>query len=404
MIDTNNIVDAKTNKKLSYSHVQLAPNFSLREMSYQSVASSAYVYIDPATIVGLQAMRTSYGKAITVNSGYRSPIHQNKICKNMCGASSCSGTCAKCSDHMGGKAADLKHSSPKCTFGRLACNPGKFHLIYNEAAGGDHLHIDMGANKACYYKGFSGGGCGNSEAKQSTTTGDTDCLKRLDKLGVSYKKTAAKGVEDAVSLTGPLNGIVYSSGTGTTTTSQPMACEFVETLWDLSDRLKDKGYKRVGTLGSYCYRCCCSWSETNDCRSANDPTPVCSRGFSNHSWGRALDIRYLEKNDGTVYDINSNSDWVKYGSTDTCGKGLAAQSGTSLQLYTLACSIKGLFSNLLTPNYNSAHRNHWHVDIGSTGSPSGATPKALWSAGVDTGEHEDECGVGPDDSYFFPTP
>jgi hypothetical protein len=163
MIDTNNLVDAKTNQQLSFDHTNLSPNFSLRELSEQSRASSPYVYIDPAMVAGLQSMRTQYGSAMHVNSGYRSPIHQRKVCLGVCGGgqTSCE-ACAQCSKHMSGQGVDLPHSSPKCTFGKLACKPGGFHLIYNEDPGGPHLHLDMGnKNPLCTYLGWDNGGCGN---------------------------------------------------------------------------------------------------------------------------------------------------------------------------------------------------------------------------------------------------
>jgi uncharacterized membrane protein YgcG len=156
VIDINNIVDAKTRQKLSFKTVKLSPNFSLSEMTHQSANSSPYVYVDPEFIKRMQATRESYGAAMNVNSGFRSPIHQNKICMGMCGKASCSGTCARCSNHMGGQAVDLKHSSPKCSLAKKSCNPGKMHLIFNELAGGDHLHIDIGSsNPVCSYKSIS---------------------------------------------------------------------------------------------------------------------------------------------------------------------------------------------------------------------------------------------------------
>lgn len=157
MIDTNNIIDAKTGKKLEYSAVKLTDNFTLREMTHQTVRSSPYIYLDPKFMKNLQDTRVAYGKAMTVNSGYRSAVHQDKVCRGQCpgGASSCEG-CARCSDHMGGQAVDLKHSSPKCSLAKPSCTAGKMHLIYNEPYGGDHLHIDIGANnRVCKYKAIS---------------------------------------------------------------------------------------------------------------------------------------------------------------------------------------------------------------------------------------------------------
>lgn len=156
VIDVNNIIDAKTKKKLSFKTVRLSKDFSLYQMTHQSSTSSPYVYVDPQFIKQLQATRDGYGSNITVNSGYRSPIHQNKICMGICKKASCPGKCARCSDHMGGQAVDLKHSSPKCSLAKKSCDPGKMHLIFNELAGGDHLHIDIGSNNGvCRYKSIS---------------------------------------------------------------------------------------------------------------------------------------------------------------------------------------------------------------------------------------------------------
>lgn len=225
------------------------------------------------------------------------------------------------------------------------------------------------------------------------------CRSQLAAKGISYKVTAARGVVDAVNLTGPINGVLFASGTGTTPMGDPIACEFALTLSKFADLLKSKGFVRVGTLGSYCYRCCCSWSTTNFCRGLDDPEPSCgTSGYSNHSWGRAVDVRYLYKADGTRYDINDARHWV-ISSLPTCTGGLAAQSGISKELYTLACEATStkVFGIALTPNYNSAHRNHFHMDIGRSGTPTSWSTKWSWDPGFRTDDppadyKDDHCG------------
>jgi hypothetical protein len=177
----------------------------------------------------------------------------------------------------------------------------------------------------------------------------------------------------------------------------PVACEFVQTLLKFADLAKSKGFVRIGTLGSYCYRCCCAWSTTNYCRTLSDPEPDCSAdGYSNHSWGRAIDVRYLYKADGTRYDINDVRHWVKYPTTETCTKGIAVQTGISKELYTLACEATAnkIFGIALTPNYNDAHRNHLHMDIGRMGVPTSWSTKSLDpNAGIDDAyDGGDHCG------------
>lgn len=147
MIDVRDIKDANTGKPLSYNHVMLSKNFGLRQLTATSAAKSPYVYVDPELVVHLEMTRAGYGKPISINSGFRSAAHQAATCKSMCGKPSCTSngsvTCALCSRHMSGSAVDTQHSSPKCALAGKACNPGKFDFIYNEAAGGDHLHIEM---------------------------------------------------------------------------------------------------------------------------------------------------------------------------------------------------------------------------------------------------------------------
>jgi len=194
-------------------------------------------------------------------------------------------------------------------------------------------------------------------------------------MGVAYVETEARGVVDAVELTAPLNGVLIANGTNTDPASDPIACEFVKTLWDFAELLKARGFSRIGTLGSYCYRCCCAYSSTNFCRGPDDPEPDCSvDGYSNHSWGRAVDIRYYYKTDGTRYDIDDPAHWIQWTAAgDTCVEALAVQTGVSRELYDLVCeaSAQRIFSTILTPNYNAAHRNHTHLDIGET-SPASA--------------------------------
>jgi hypothetical protein len=222
----------------------------------------------------------------------------------------------------------------------------------------------------------------------------TTCLGELDRLGVAYTNTGARGVVDAVKLAGPLNGILFARNNTDDPSTDPMACEFVLTLYRFADLLKSRGYVKIGGLGSYCYRCCCSWSTENYCRGPNDPEPDCSaNGYSNHSWGRALDVRWLYKATGEIYDINDPSHWVRWPTaSESCTKGLAAQTGISQELYSLACEATGLkiFGLILTPNYNSAHRNHWHADIGQSGTPTSYKVLSSQPGAVDVTEHPDE--------------
>lgn len=234
-------------------------------------------------------------------------------------------------------------------------------------------------------------------APPEVDAGPGTCLEELTRRGVAFRTTTARGVVDAVFVTDRLGGVLFASETKTTPSTDPMACAFVLRLLDLAEVLRAHGVSHVGTLGAYCYRCCCAWSPTNDCRSPTDPEPDCgTNGYSNHSWGRALDLRYVYRDDGRMLDINDAATWVKTAADGTCTTGLAAQKGDSLFLYELACDIwkKQIFETTLTPNYNAAHRNHWHMDIGESGAPTSFGIKRFSPAGrpVDTASGAPGCG------------
>ena len=257
--------------------------------------------------------------------------------------------------------------------GLLACASegaaGGFNTAATEPAAGDGTD-DAGAAQPPAEKD-SGTSTVHARDAAADASGPT-CLEKLTALGVPWKPTSARGVVDAVFVKDRINGVLFALEETTTPAGDPMACEFVLALHHFADYLKSNNIDHVGTLGSYCYRCCCAWSTTNFCRGLTDPEPACSaNGYSNHSWGRAIDVRYVYTKAGKRYDINDPKTFVM-SATPTC-MSASTQTGDSKFLYDLVCGAAQaqVFSTLLTPNFNSAHRNHFHLDIGQSGPPKG---------------------------------
>lgn len=224
---------------------------------------------------------------------------------------------------------------------------------------------------------------------------ESPCFAELRAKGIEFEPAKARGVEEAVHVTSAIGGVRFQVEDTDALSKDPMACSFVLTLEKFAQLLKAHGVVKVGTLGSYCYRCCCAWSPTNECRAPDDPEPDCGEnGYSNHSWGRAIDVRWLTMDDGTTFDINKTTHWVEGSSSTTCTTGLGKQTGISKALYGIVCETaqQQIFKNILTPNYNDAHRNHWHMDIGQGGSFNGTTVRAWHPTAIDVGDHADVCG------------
>jgi hypothetical protein len=141
-LDTTNLEDADTGKVYDLS-VQVATHFQLSELVGTEVSEGYghHVLMAPAAVTVLEKFRDSVGVAVSVNSGFRSPLHQEAVCKGLCGNPlGCPGTCANNSRHMWGDAFDLPLEFYTATDETIACSSG-FKFAYLES--GTHLHIDQ---------------------------------------------------------------------------------------------------------------------------------------------------------------------------------------------------------------------------------------------------------------------
>jgi hypothetical protein len=131
-------------------HVALATHFELYEMVREDVdphgtggvdpahAYTTKVLVDPGTMAHLESMRQIYGGPVDIWSGFRSPQNQKATCQSICGQDYCAdGSCLKNSRHMWGAAADVSLDYTD------AATKAGFAFVYQEAAGGAHLHVDM---------------------------------------------------------------------------------------------------------------------------------------------------------------------------------------------------------------------------------------------------------------------
>ena len=106
-------------------------------------------------------------------------------------------------------------------------------------------------------------------------------------------------------------------------------------------------------------------------KKAPAPKPVAySPPGTRHPAGLAIDVGMLRKRDGRWLGVAQHFDG-KIG-RKTCGKGAApANTPESRELWSIACeSVElGIFTYVLTPNYDKAHFDHFHMEI---------RPKVTW--------------------------
>ncbi len=168
-----------------------------------------------------------------------------------------------------------------------------------------------------------------------TIPGGLACLVRLRKLGVSF--TAAGSLPNVltpVKVTGPIGGVTYRPLYKT-----PMICDcrMVLALNRAGPYLKALGVEEM--LYSSVYR----------------QTKIRgSRRLSRHAKGLAIDIHRVVANGETLKVKEDFQPGMEVGCTDDFPL-----------LNRVACvlSRRGLFDRVLTPDYDEAHFNHFHLAI-----------------------------------------
>lgn len=123
--------------------VSVAAHFQLSELVGTEVDQGYgnFVLLAPAAVASLEDFRQDVGGPVSINSGFRSPKHQEDVCVSICGDPyGCPGLCSNNSRHMWGDAFDLPLAFYSSYYTNLACEDG-FKFAYLES--GTHLHIDQ---------------------------------------------------------------------------------------------------------------------------------------------------------------------------------------------------------------------------------------------------------------------
>ena len=160
------------------------------------------------------------------------------------------------------------------------------------------------------------------------------CLAWLSEHDVPYRVLGPRpGVTTPVSITGPIGGIRYESEGRTKLVCD---CRLAVTLDWLSPELRAFGVTEVHHYGAYVYR------------------TTKKGGPSLHALGLAIDVHELRIRNR---ELDVEHDYA-LGTGKRCGAG-------SPTLNRLACELEqsGFFREVLTPDDNRDHRNHFHLAI-----------------------------------------
>ena len=142
-LDVHNLIDPRSGEPMQ-SSVHLSKDFTLDDVVQTETAKyGQFVLVNADAIAALQKFHDLAGGQMKLNSGFRSPKHQEDTCQSVCpdhNPLGCTDTCSKYSRHMWGDAFDLPTAFYNTTDTNLACQDG-FKFTYLES--GTHLHIDQ---------------------------------------------------------------------------------------------------------------------------------------------------------------------------------------------------------------------------------------------------------------------
>ena len=206
--------------------------------------------------------------------------------------------------------------------------------------------------------------------------GSEACLAELSRRGVEFTRVAeAPGVVTPVRLPGDVGGVVYRTEAPAhlraTAPYDIFDCRLVLALDDFSRVLRAHDVDEVRMFSAYRPD-----PQTPGHREGESVTP----GGTRHAGGLAIDVRRFGKRSSTP-DLPASRVWLDverdfHGTVGPppCGPGAAPpvpSTPEARELRSIACEAadQHLFTSILTPSYNRAHRNHFHMEV---------TPAVRW--------------------------
>jgi hypothetical protein len=195
---------------------------------------------------------------------------------------------------------------------------------------------------------FPGHTYGNKDGKS--------CIRELDAREVPYERYGyARGVETPVRLMGPLHGVIFMHAEApdwlTSARREVLDCRLVLALDDLAGMVAKHGVTQVLHYGIY-----------------RGDVPLPAHGKPRHHVaGLAIDVAAFVKEDATRLEVRR--DWAGRVGARACGEGASplgpAKESSSAELRGILCDLvkERMFHQVLTPNHDMRHRDHFHLEV-----------------------------------------
>jgi hypothetical protein len=170
--------------------------------------------------------------------------------------------------------------------------------------------------------------------------GDSNCYAELDARQVSYKKTKKRGIAQAVEISGHLGGVTVA-GPDTLV----IDCSLAVSLAEAGRYMQALGIAKATFSSAYSRR---------NVRGTNRP--------SKHSYGLAIDISGVSGPELGAMRVAPDYEQGLGGAVDCVGQPMT-QAGAILKILQCQLVRSGLFHLVLSPDYDDAHHDHFHLEV-----------------------------------------
>ncbi len=183
---------------------------------------------------------------------------------------------------------------------------------------------------------------------------DVACIVALENRHIAYERVHghARGVQTPVRLMGPLQGVRFQHADTpdwlASARREILDCRLVLALDDFASVVSARGFTTVLHYGVY---------------RGDLPLPKHGRPL-HHTAALAIDVAAFVKDDGTRVEVRR--DWRGHVGDPTCaGANAAGAREDTLALRGILCEVarEKLFHQVLTPNHNEQHKDHFHLEV-----------------------------------------
>jgi hypothetical protein len=189
-------------------------------------------------------------------------------------------------------------------------------------------------------------------AMKNANLSEKQCRAQLKDRGLAHQRVygGAAGIATPLRLTGPVNDVKFLTA-GPKSKFSLLDCRLALTLTELATVLAAHSVAEIRIDSFYRPKAHLYGRKRSK--------------LSQHAYGLAMDVTAFKLKDGRTLDVER--DFHGKIAEPVCGPGaeLTPVTPEATELRNIVCAIArtGMFHNLLTPNYNTAHRNHFHFDI-----------------------------------------